>query len=757
MNDFSGLGHTVMLPPPAPPAGGEPPCEKLVQRLLEQNIVLLEDWEALPNRVQRRIIECREEPKAIEHLVKHGLLTRYQAQRIEAGTIFGLVLGSYRLLERLGAGGMAVVFKAEHSDLRHHVAVKVLPPTTKDDFALESRFFAEMRIVARLRHPNIVAATDAGRVANDDSNTVIRYLVMEYVPGQDLEDVVRKNGPMAQARACAIAYQMASALGETHKYGLVHRDIKPSNIMLTAEDQAKLLDFGLTRHFGNRMTMPGTILGTIDYMAPEQARDASTVDIRADIYGLGGTLYWLLTGKVPFPFHGNPVEALTRRLTAPAPSLRAVCPEMPANLEAVVAKMMALRPEERYPDPQSVMQALLPFVKAGGVDTDSRTADSVIRPSHSSSMLGSRAIEKARILIIDDETPVRELCKQLLEAEGATVETAANGPQGLVATARGDYDIVLLDIAMPEMNGQEVLRRLREQGRGQLPKVIVFSGHMTPEEMSQMLTEGADDFLTKPFSVAQLLARIQNVVRLKMAQERASGLSKQVMSLNSELEQSLKSQSGDVVEVRNGLVLALARMMEQREGRTPGHIHRMQRYCRKLAEAAAASPLFQGQIDANFIELLECCAPLHDIGKVGLPDHILQKVGVLTHEERCIMETHTVIAADALKEIAQEHGSALAFLQMAIEITRHHHERYDGAGYPDRLEGDAIPLSARIVAVADVYDALRCRRQYKPALPHPAAVQIIMQNSPGQFDPHLLEVFQQAASSFETVFRELPD
>ena len=755
-NEFATFSHTIMLPPSGG-TGPDAPSQKLINRLLYHALLLTEDWDALPQRVQRRILECKDDGKALEQLVKHGLLTRYQAGRIEAGTTFGLVLGSYRLLERLGAGGMAVVFKAEHMDLRHHVAVKVLPPTTKEDSALESRFFAEMRIVARLRHPNIVAATDAGKVANEEANSVLRYLVMEYVPGQDLEDVIRRNGALSPARACSIAYQVASALGETHKYGLVHRDIKPSNIMLTAEDQAKLLDFGLTRHFGHRMTMPGTILGTIDYMAPEQARDASTVDIRADIYGLGGTLYWCLTGKVPFPFHGNPVEALTRRLTAPAPALRQANPALTPELEAVVARMMAMRADERYSDPQAVMQALLPFVKADSNDFGTRGSLPFAEAVPLTRVSLHMKPEKYRVLIVDDEAPVRELCKQLLEAEGAIVELAANGTHGLAAAGREAYDLVLLDVAMPDMTGVEVLARLRQQQKSSNLKIIMFSGHTTPEEMSDMLSRGADDFLTKPFSVAQLLARVQNMLRLKLAQDKAMSLNQHLLSVNAELETSLKHRTGDVVAVRNGLVLALARMVEQRDGRSGGHILRMQKFCRKMGEAMATASAFAGQIDANFIDLIECCAPLHDIGKVGLPDHILMKVGVLTQEERLTMETHTVIASDALKEIAQQHGQALAFLHMAIEITRHHHERHDGTGYPDRLAGDTIPLAARIVALADVYDALRCRRLYKPALPHAAAVQIITQNSPGQFDPSVLEVFVQVAPAFETAFREIPD
>ncbi|WP_020475174.1 protein kinase domain-containing protein [Zavarzinella formosa] len=754
-HEFATLSHTIMLPPAG--ATIEAPCEKLINRLLTASFVLAEDWDALPQRVQRRILESKDEAKAIEQLVKHGLLTRYQAARIEAGTTFGLVLGSYRLLERLGAGGMAVVFKAEHMDLRHHVAVKVLPPTTKEDAALESRFFAEMRIVARLRHPNIVAATDAGKAVNDDTDTILRFLVMEYVPGQDLEDTIRRNGPMSVTRACSIAYQMASALGETHKYGLVHRDIKPSNIMLTSEDQAKLLDFGLTRHFGHRMTMPGTILGTIDYMAPEQARDASTVDIRADIYGLGGTLYWCLTGKLPFPFQGNPVEALTRRLTANAPSLRSVAPDMPHELDSVVAKMMALNPEDRYSDPQAVMTALMPFVRAGTGEYEALSPIPFAESIPCAGGSNSPKSGKYKVLIIDDESPVRELCKQLLETEGSMVETAANGAQGLAAATREEFDLVLLDVAMPDMNGVEVLARLRQQHKKTNLKVIMFSGHTTPEEMSDMLSRGADDFLTKPFSVAQLLARVQNMLRLKAAQDKAGTLNNRLLAANNNLQENLKVQTGDTNEVRNALVLTLARMIEQRDGRGPGHIIRMRQYCRTLATTMGRSGPYAHIINDQFIDWLECCSPLHDIGKVGLPDHVLTKVGALSPEERAVMEAHTVIAADSLKDVLQEHGVALNFLQTAIDVTRHHHERHDGTGYPDRLAGDAIPLSARVVAIADVYDALRCRRLYKPSLPHAAAMQIITQSSPGQFDPAILESLREVSAQFEKIFRETPD
>jgi hypothetical protein len=579
----------------------EAPGRTLVNRLLHQSLLPAEDWNALPPHVRRRVAESPDESRALGRLVKYGLLTQYQAGRMATGSTFGLVLGSYRILDRLGTGGMAVVLKAEHTDLRHHVAVKVLPPTVQEDSGLESRFFAEMRTIARLRHPNIVAATDAGRTRSADGNTVLRYLVMEYIPGEDLDAVVRTHGPMNPARACAIASQVASALGETHKCGLVHRDVKPSNVMLAAGDRAKLLDFGLTRHFGHRLTVPGTVLGTIDYMAPEQARDASTVDIRADLFGLGGVLYWCLTGRSPFPVDGSPVEALTRRLTAPAPSIRAVNPDLPPELDAVVVRMMAPRPDDRYPDPGTVIEALRPFTGSGR------------------------------------------------------------------RTAR---------------------------------------------------TAGA-------------------------ASARAT--------------RALASRAGDAEAVRNALVLAMARMIEQREGPGTGRPVRMQRYCRTLAEAAAALPAFADRIDCAFVDLLECAGPLHDIGRVGLPDHILLKPGPLTPDERQVMETHTVLGAEVLAEVGPATGAGQAFLAMVADVTRHHHERHDGTGYPDGLAGDAIPLAARFVAVADAYDALRSRRPHRPALPHDAAVRILTQDSPGQFDPAVVEVFHQVAGRFEAIFKEVPE
>ncbi len=204
-------------------------------------------------------------------------------------------------------------------------------------------------------------------------------------------------------------------------------------------------------------------------------------------------------------------------------------------------------------------------------------------------------------------------------------------------------------------------------------------------------------------------------------------------------------------------MLALARLVEYRSTETIAHLSRMQRYCAVLAQEAAALPAFADQIDPDWIQTLECCAPLHDIGNVGLPDHILLKAGRLEKDEHQIMQTHTIIGADTLQNVARRFGAEVGFLHMAIDVARHHHEHFDGTGYPDRLAGKQISLSARIVAIADAYDALRSRRMQRPGLSHAVALQILLEASPGKFDPNLVSAFERCTAQFDRIFRELPD
>src|ERR1051325_6835883 len=240
------------------------PTQMLLEELLRRSLILEEEWEALPAEVGAALREENHSEQLLHRLVSQQLLTKYQAERIRVGEWGGLILGHYRILDQLGAGGMGVVYKAEHLLMRHLVALKILP-NPYEDLQTLPRFLAEIRHVAALHHPNIVSALDAGRTLPSEwENPNWYYLVMEYVPGTNLETHVRNQGPLPVSKACDLICQVASGLAEAHQQGLLHRDIKPSNILVTPEGQAKLTDFGLARAFQDRrLTKPGTVLGTI--------------------------------------------------------------------------------------------------------------------------------------------------------------------------------------------------------------------------------------------------------------------------------------------------------------------------------------------------------------------------------------------------------------------------------------------------------------------------------------------------------------
>jgi response regulator RpfG family c-di-GMP phosphodiesterase/serine/threonine protein kinase len=723
--------------------------------LLKSGVVLHEDWEALPQPVRAELGRCADTKDFIGRLVRTGLITEYQASRLESGRYFGLVLGNYRVLDRLGSGGMGVVYRAEHIHLRRVVAIQVFNPMDEPHPVLLQRFHAEIRATARLQHPNVIGALDVGEAVSPDPNSPnLHYFVMEYVLGQNLDQLVRSQGPLPVAMACDVVHQMANALAEAHKHDLIHRDIKPSNIQVTPDGQAKLLDFGLARLLCQRVTTPGVMMGSLEYMAPEQARDASAVDIRADIYALGATLFWCLGGQTPFPQQGNGVDSLARRSVEPPPSIRGLRAEVSEGLEKVLNRMLAVRPEDRFAEPAAVAEALLPYLKPTLRQLQETGQLPALRRPAAPQPANA---QRHRILVVDDDEDVREFCKFELEGEGFLCDGEADGVLALEATKAKPYDLVLLDIDMPRMNGREVLRRLRDTPPCPHLKVIMFSGRVAGDDMAELLMAGADDYISKPFSLVQLQARLKTALRLKDAQDRSDLLNHHLLATNRELDEHLSARAVNLVHTRNSLVLALSKLVEYRDSESGQHLVRMQRYCRCLAEEAARLPAFADQINANFIEMLVSCVPLHDIGKAMVPDYILLKPGKLDKDERILMQRHTAAGRETLASITHNQEASLAFWQMAIDIATHHHERYDGTGYPDGLAGSDIPLTARVVALADVYDALRSRRVYKPALSHATAFQVITKGSEGQFDPALIPVFTRCAPQLEQIFRDLPD
>ena len=363
---------------------------------------------------------------------------------------------------------------------------------------------------------------------------------------------------------------------------------------------------------------------------------------------------------------------------------------------------------------------------------------------------------RTRVLVVEDEQDIAGLIKHALERDGGfVIEVAGSGDTALKSVAEEVPDLVLLDLNLPDMDGYELCRRLRTTPGDRNLKIIVLSGRGDQNQLSEALPLGADDYIAKPFGVRQLRARVEHALRLKEAQEQAEALARQLVLVNRQLENSLAARINDVRQAEDALLFAMAKMAESKDGETSGHLRRLQRYCRCLAERVAEQPSWAGVVNRAFLEQLERCVPLHDIGKIGLPEHILLKPGKLTDAERALMETHTIIGDRILEAIGQEHGTSLPFLRLASAIVRHHHERYDGTGYPDRLARDAIPAAARLVAVGDVYDALRRQRSHKAALDHAAAAHILLADSPGQFDPAVLQAFQTGQREFAAIYRDI--
>jgi serine/threonine protein kinase len=266
----------------------------------------------------------------------------------------------YRVLGLIGVGGMGSVFKAEHRMMERPVALKVISRALTDDQAAIERFRREVRTAAKLSHPNIVTAFDAEQVGD------LHFFVMEYIDGNSLDRWVGKVGPLPVAEACNYVRQAALGLQYAHERGMVHRDIKPHNLLRTKDGEIKILDFGLARFASERagkdaLTQTGMAMGTPDYIAPEQANDARSAEIRADIYSLGCTLYFLLTGRVPFP-DGTTLQKFIAHLEQTARPVRQLRPDVPAGLEAVLARMMAKKPADRYKQPLDAANALAPFL-----------------------------------------------------------------------------------------------------------------------------------------------------------------------------------------------------------------------------------------------------------------------------------------------------------------------------------------------------------------------------------------------------------
>lgn len=544
-------------------------------------------------RLGLRCGQLQSRETAADAFVALGALTRFQATRVLSGQTHGLVFGPYRVRDRVNSGSVGVVFLAEHPALARTVAVKVMAQADDTHPDVVQRFATEVRVLARLDSPYIVSVYDTGVLPGSAGHPPLHYLVMEYLPGGDVEDFVYAHGAQPIGTACAWARHVAAGMRAIHASGLTHRDIKPSNMLLTDSRTVKLCDFGLAREFGGTRTQPKALLGSLEFMAPEQWADAATAGPPADVYGLGVTLFWVLTGQLPC----GEAKSMTERVEAVRMGtprrLREMLPKIPADLDELVARMLDRNPVAR-PGTSDVIAGLARFASA--------------------SLLPAAQDEP---IILDDDTEIELL--------------------------RG------------------TIRQLEDV-----------------------------------------------VVRAEQSAETAA------------------------TAVLTGLTAAAA----ARPGESAPHQLRVAGYSRVLATKLAGKPEWAMFAGLKATGELAGAAAAHDLGRVATDD-----------------DTHTSAGDDLLATLARDHGPALPFLRVLRSVVRHHHERWDGAGFPDRLAGEAIPHAARIVAVADTYDTLRG----SSGLSHEDAVQKLTKQSGVAFDPTVVAALRACEEEIGRIHFDNPD
>lgn len=354
-----------------------------------------------------------------------------------------------------------------------------------------------------------------------------------------------------------------------------------------------------------------------------------------------------------------------------------------------------------------------------------------------------------RVLIVDDDPGMLRLLSGVL-TKRYSIRTATSGEDAIEIHNKWCPDVVLLDLVMPGIDGFEVCRQIKADKKAASPQVIIVSVNSGAEDMHAAFAAGADDYFVKPVRACELLSRIQLHMRLREAlispHASSSLLSEDGSISNAE---TLK----EVTATQDIAVFAMTKLAETRDNETGEHLFRLRDYSLRLSQELQTSPTLMSHITEEFLRDIYRASPLHDIGKVGIPDRILLNPGRLTASEFDVMKRHTIMGAGILEQAAHQ-SNAGSFLQMAIDVARWHHERWDGSGYPDGLSGEEIPLPARIVAVVDVYDALTSERPYKPSWESERAREYITERAGTQFDPEIANCFDRCFADIEAIQRK---
>ncbi|MFH1872720.1 MAG: HD domain-containing phosphohydrolase [Pseudomonadota bacterium] len=347
---------------------------------------------------------------------------------------------------------------------------------------------------------------------------------------------------------------------------------------------------------------------------------------------------------------------------------------------------------------------------------------------------------RATILVIDDEPRNVKLLEALLHTEGYATIAASCGSDALALAKTHNPDLILLDVMMPDMDGFETVARLKADPHTKPVPVIMVTALDDRVSKQRALEAGAEEFLSKPIDRGDLTVRVRNLLRLK---EYGDFLANH----NRILDEQVRERTAQLEEAYRDTIFTLVRAAEQKDEETGHHVRRISHYCKVLADAM--------KLPGDFKDLIFHASPMHDIGKIGIADHVLQKPGGFTPEEWSVMRTHCTLGASILA------SGTSPYTRMGAEIALNHHERWDGSGYPSGLKGEAIPLSARIMQICDVYDALRSKRPYKPSLDHAHSMAIITEGDgrvqPEHFDPAVLACFVTQGDRFADIYETHAD
>lgn len=353
------------------------------------------------------------------------------------------------------------------------------------------------------------------------------------------------------------------------------------------------------------------------------------------------------------------------------------------------------------------------------------------------------------ILIVDDVPENLQILALMLKDQGYSVRPVSSGRMALKTAKANPPDLILLDITMPDMNGYEVCEIMKQDPVLKDIPVIFISALADTGDKLKAFDTGGVDYITKPFKIQEIQARVATHLKLRQMQKALEHYSRN-------LEAMVQAQVQQISAAQMATIFALAKLAESRDDETGRHLERVQKMCRLLTtQLKQELPPDAEVITESFIEMLYHASPLHDIGKVGISDLILLKPGKLTEAEFKIIKTHPVIGAETLAAVYREHPNEM--LKIGIEIARYHHERWDGAGYPEGLTAEQIPLSARIMALVDAYDAICSKRVYKEAMSHEAACEIIRQDSGKHFDPQVVAAFLKAEPQISLLRQQLQD